>query len=111
MDFYKVKFIWNPKAGRKGMQRKIMDGLNKAFTHSALSYYIQTTQGKGDATRLAREALIQGYDLLVAMGGDGTINEESDQVMEKVDQEGNILGFSIFKVSKLREKPFEVALT
>lgn len=36
---------------------------------------------------------------------------ESDQVMEKVDQEGNILGFSIFKVSQLREKPLEVALT
>lgn len=36
---------------------------------------------------------------------------ENDQVMEKVDQEGNILGFSVLKVSKLREKPLEVALT
>ena len=35
---------------------------------------------------------------------------ENDQVMEKVDQEGNILGFSVLNVSKLREKPFEVAL-
>ncbi len=36
---------------------------------------------------------------------------ENDQVMEKVDQEGNILGFSVLKVSKLRKKPLEVALT
>lgn len=36
---------------------------------------------------------------------------ENDQVMEKVDQEGNILGFSVLKVSKLREKPIEVSLT
>ena len=36
---------------------------------------------------------------------------ENDQVMEKVDLEGNILGFSILKVSSLRAKPFEVALT
>ncbi len=36
---------------------------------------------------------------------------ENDRVMEKVDQEGNILGFSVLKVSKLRKKPLEVALT
>ena len=36
---------------------------------------------------------------------------ENDQVMEKVDQKGNILGFSVLKVSKLRKKPLQVALT
>jgi uncharacterized protein YuzE len=35
---------------------------------------------------------------------------ENDQVMEKVDQEGNILGFSVLKVSKLGKKPLEVTL-
>jgi hypothetical protein len=30
--------------------------------------------------------------------------------MEKVDDEGNILGFSVLRVSALREKPLEVAL-
>jgi uncharacterized protein YuzE len=36
---------------------------------------------------------------------------ENDQVMEKVDMEGNILGFSVLKVSSLRAKPLEIALT
>ena len=36
---------------------------------------------------------------------------ENDAVMEKVDKEGNILGFSVLKISKLRKEPFEVALT
>ena len=35
----------------------------------------------------------------------------SDQVMEKVDDEGNILGFSVLRVSSLRQKPLEVALS
>lgn len=35
---------------------------------------------------------------------------KSDQVMEKVDGKGNILGFSITQISKLRKKPLEVAL-
>ena len=34
----------------------------------------------------------------------------SDQVMEKVDDHGNILGFSVLKVSSVREAPLEVAL-
>jgi len=33
-----------------------------------------------------------------------------DQVMEKVDLEGNILGFSILKVSSLKEKPLDIEL-
>lgn len=36
---------------------------------------------------------------------------KSDQMMEKVDKDGNILGFSILKVSKIRRKPLQVALT
>jgi len=36
---------------------------------------------------------------------------EDDRVMERVDTEGNVLGFSIQKVSSLKGKPFEVALT
>ena len=35
----------------------------------------------------------------------------NEQVMEKVDPEGNVIGFSITNVSKLSDKPLEVALT
>ena len=34
----------------------------------------------------------------------------SDQVMEKVDEQGNLLGFSVLRVSALKEHPLEVAL-
>ena len=36
---------------------------------------------------------------------------ENEQVMEKVDADGNVLGFSVLKVSSLKGKPLEVALT
>ena len=35
---------------------------------------------------------------------------ESDQVMEKVDEEGNVLGFSVLRVSAMKEKPLDIAL-
>jgi uncharacterized protein YuzE len=34
----------------------------------------------------------------------------SDQVMEKVDTDGNVIGFSILKVGTLKEKPLDVDL-
>lgn len=34
----------------------------------------------------------------------------NDQVMEKVDQQGNVLGFSVLKVSSLQKSPLELAL-
>jgi uncharacterized protein YuzE len=35
---------------------------------------------------------------------------ENDRVMEKVDQDGNVLGFSVLGVSSLSDKPLEMAL-
>jgi uncharacterized protein YuzE len=35
---------------------------------------------------------------------------ENDQVMERVDEDGNVIGFSILHVSSLKKAPLEVAL-
>lgn len=34
----------------------------------------------------------------------------NDQVMEKVDEEGNVLGFSVLRVSAVKQAPLDVAL-
>lgn len=42
---------------------------------------------------------------------DGYFREtNSDQVMQKVDMKGNVIGFSILKVSSLKEKVLDVEL-
>ncbi len=35
---------------------------------------------------------------------------ENDQVMERVDEAGNVIGFSVLRVSSLSKTPLEVAL-
>lgn len=35
---------------------------------------------------------------------------ENDQVMEKVDEEGNVIGFSVLRVSALKKAPLEISL-
>lgn len=46
------------------------------------------TKGPGDATRLAREALRGGAERVVAIGGDGTINEVANGFF---DEQGNAI--------------------
>src|ERR1700712_3100986 len=36
------------------------------------------TNGRNHATSLAREAALEGYDVVVAFGGDGTLNEAAN---------------------------------
>ena len=35
---------------------------------------------------------------------------DNDQVMEKVDEVGNVIGFSVLRISSLKKIPLEVAL-
>jgi YegS/Rv2252/BmrU family lipid kinase len=65
--------IVNPKSqGGKLALRwpEIAETLTRAFPYDVLH-----TQGPGDATRLTRESLRSGAERIVALGGDGTINE------------------------------------
>jgi uncharacterized protein YuzE len=42
---------------------------------------------------------------------DGYFREtSSDQVMEKVDASGNVIGFSVLKVSAVKDHPLELTL-
>jgi YegS/Rv2252/BmrU family lipid kinase len=69
-----VIFIVNPGAGFTGFRKQIQS----AIAHLAeLGCTIKRTEttGPGDATRLARQAVEDGFDVVVAVGGDGTINE------------------------------------
>jgi YegS/Rv2252/BmrU family lipid kinase len=62
--------IFNPVA-RGNKARRFRDLL---AARSAECVF-QPTAGPGDARRLARAAVMDGFDLIVAAGGDGTVNE------------------------------------
>jgi YegS/Rv2252/BmrU family lipid kinase len=47
-----------------------------------LEYELVQTQGPEDATRIARAAAGSGYDVVVAVGGDGTANEVLNGLVE-----------------------------
>jgi diacylglycerol kinase (ATP) len=67
------KFIVNPAAAR-GKSAKVAKKLKHLCQSNAIDYDIVYTSKRGEATELAREATVQ-FECIVAVGGDGTINE------------------------------------
>ena len=61
-------------AGARSFSRKRLEVISKAL---GSEYKVQVTETKrhGHATHVARGAVHEGYDVVVAMGGDGTLNE------------------------------------
>jgi diacylglycerol kinase (ATP) len=70
----KIRFIINPKSGI-GKQKKIESLIEHHIDAALFDYEICYTKEKSHAIDLSREAAAMHYDAVVAVGGDGTINE------------------------------------
>ena len=74
MNKKKIVFILNPISGticKAGIPNLIKERLDK----EQFDYHIAETQYAGHATILAQEAVKEGVDTVIAVGGDGTVNE------------------------------------
>ncbi len=68
-------FIVNPVSGI-GKQKKIEELLRQHIDHSAVDYTVRYTERVHHGTELAREGVEEGcFDAIVAVGGDGSVND------------------------------------
>ena len=79
--------VVNPAAGG-GRTERVWRGLRDELTRSGLAIEWAASAAPGDATALARRAALAGWTLVVAVGGDGTLNEVVNGV---VDADGRAL--------------------
>jgi len=66
--------IINPTSGKEkaaSFEERIKEELKSKYPNLVVKY----TKGEGDATKFAKEACEEKYDLVVSLGGDGTVNE------------------------------------
>ncbi len=70
----KILLIVNPNAGPNVFKKQLRTAQDYLLQQGCELKRVDT-QAKGDATRLARQAAADGFDVAVAVGGDGTINE------------------------------------
>ncbi|MFD1429482.1 diacylglycerol kinase family lipid kinase [Lacticaseibacillus mingshuiensis] len=71
----RARLIYNPTAGNEGMTRYVAEILNVLESAGYEASAFQTTPEPFSAKKEASRATEDGFDLVVAAGGDGTINE------------------------------------
>ena len=76
-----ILVIYNPAAG-KGSAGKNLPQIEALLRARWIDYELVLTQGEGHALILSRQAGGAGYDVVVAAGGDGTVNECINGLMQ-----------------------------
>lgn len=71
----KVRFIYNPRSGHNSRNSYLLRRAQAFITTNKLNADIRPTERPRHATELAKQAVDEGCDLVVAVGGDGTMNE------------------------------------
>ncbi|HTP08804.1 MAG TPA: diacylglycerol kinase family protein [Anaerolineae bacterium] len=69
--------IYNPRSGTHDIQAHLPPAL-QVFREHGWQVEMQATQRAGDVQRLAAEAVRNHYDVVLAAGGDGSLNEAAN---------------------------------
>ncbi|MCQ2462417.1 MAG: YegS/Rv2252/BmrU family lipid kinase [Clostridia bacterium] len=77
----KVLLIVNPCSG-KTSKRKSAEEIISMFPQTGYEFTVKKTERSGHATELVRQ-FAAGHDLIVCAGGDGTLNETINGMMEQ----------------------------
>jgi len=70
----RARIIYNPTSGRELFRKHLPEALEK-LEKAGYETSAHATTGEGDATEAARVAAERKFDVVVAAGGDGTLNE------------------------------------
>lgn len=76
--------IFNPKANHAGARRSL-EQIRRTMTAAGMEHEIAETDAAGHATELARQAHEDGVQVIVAAGGDGTVNEVVNGLAQAAD--------------------------
>ncbi|WP_010276173.1 diacylglycerol kinase [Paenibacillus senegalensis] len=78
----RARLIYNPSSGREEMKKRLSEVLQR-LERGGIETSTHATTGEGDATIAAARAVENGYDIVIAAGGDGTLYEVINGLAEK----------------------------
>ncbi|AIE58834.1 diacylglycerol kinase [Bacillus methanolicus] len=78
----RARIIYNPTSGRELFKKHLPEVLQK-LEMAGYETSCHATTGEGDAIQAARTAVERRYDIVIAAGGDGTINEVVNGMAEQ----------------------------
>lgn len=84
MDNLRVAVVVNPRSGKQnGIQ--VLDRVRHVFASARIELEIQVTERAGHATEIVRNLDLQQFGGICVVGGDGTLHEVTNGLMQRDD--------------------------
>jgi diacylglycerol kinase (ATP) len=84
-----AKVIFNPYAGR-WLAREKLGEVHAALKQTGIEYELEMTEGPGHGIELASRSVKAGYSPIISAGGDGSINEVVNGMVDSVENMTNV---------------------
>ena len=107
MTTYKI--IVNPTSGR-GIGGDSIPRIQQLFRDNNLDFDLVTTEKPWHAVELARQAVVDGFDIVVSAGGDGTANEVINGLMQAKDSSGDTAAMAVLTVGRGNDFAFSMGI-
>lgn len=107
----RARVIWNPGSGVKGgIPTNLVgeDRLREVLARQGLAETLVASKSEEHVRRLARKAVRDGCDLVVAAGGDGTIGTVAEQLLGSASALGILPLGSIMNIPRMLGLPRDV---
>jgi YegS/Rv2252/BmrU family lipid kinase len=95
----KYKVIANPSSGG-GTGKRAIPQIEHTLAEHKLDFDLVRTQHRGHGIELAREAALAGYDVVVAAGGDGTVNEVVNGLLEARKDDERLPALGVLSIGR-----------
>lgn len=106
----------NPRSGRKAIRDSVRSAIERVYGASGVPYLIHRCEEKEELARVIDDAIRNGFELIVAVGGDGTVHEVAARLIGSTTILGIVpagsgnglarhLGIPLDPVAALREIP------
>jgi diacylglycerol kinase (ATP) len=107
----RIRVLINPNSGAKGglpTNRAATDDVRAALEAAGISADVMETASEEEAINATRDAIQQGYDVVAAAGGDGTIGTVACELLNSQTALGVLPLGSVMNIARMLDIPRDV---
>ena len=108
----RIRVLINPHSGAKGglpTNRAAADDVRAALEASGIAADVMVTESEDEAVAATRDAIEQGYDVVAAAGGDGTVGTVACELLHSQTALGVLPLGSVMNIARMLDIPRDLA--
>lgn len=108
----RIRVLINPHSGAKGglpTNRAAADDVRAALEAAGIAADVMVTESEDEAVAATRDAIEQGYDVVAAAGGDGTVGTVACELLHSQTALGVLPLGSVMNIARMLDIPRDLA--